>query len=839
MRILLTSACGFDLKATLHNAQQGSLATDAHRTAECSMNSRTDSPSRGRLLVRDWAILTAALLAAFVLRIWLLGDQNIWWDEGLSIWAVRLGWGPMTLWTAADVHPPIYFWLQHAWVQLAGETEFAARFIALICGMAAVAGTYPLGKALFERRIALLGTVLLAFSRFHVWWSQEMRMYIVATMWGVFSLYTMVRWAEAEGWLKRDAPQPRRRLWGLLYVASTAAGLYSLYLFVTILLIQNAFFAFLLLRQAAPRRLRALWRWAVSQLAVVVLFLPWLAIALPRMRSWSVATAFDFGLFIRLYATLLALGISTYVERYTWLVIPFFLAVGAAVWLAARRHGAAGDDGGAIDDRHAALLLALFLVVPPLVVYVLTRPRGLFYAPKVEARYLVMFAPAFYLLLAWSVSVLWRRSRLVASATLVVITAAFLWTLPTHYAGRYMRDEHQTMSRIIAAYAEPGDALLLVAGSRYPIFGYYYERLPKGPPRPPVYALPQRALRIDEGNVEGELLPLATAHPRLWLAEVNAPLQDEHDLVGRWLDTNYSRILHFGFSHNALSLFAPAGEVAQVDPANLAPQHPLSAALDSGGQLLGYDLPTTEFRPGDTIRLALYYDSAVPSAPLLRMVDKQGRVLVQRQGKLLPASPMGRYAVDVAVYSHTPAGQYHFEMRNDGNPVSFGQLTIAATQPLPPPSEPAMASPARFGGDIELLGYELVDATGKPVSVLHPGEPLTLDLYWRAGQKVSQDYTVFAHLVGQAFNPSTNGPVWAGHDSQPANGGYPTSQWFANQTVVDRHELMIDPAAPEGEYELEVGLYLLQTMERLAVLDANGQSLDNRVVLGHLPVSQP
>jgi 4-amino-4-deoxy-L-arabinose transferase-like glycosyltransferase len=738
------------------------------------------------------------------------------------------------------VHPPIYFWLLHAWVQFAGEGEFAARFISLICSMVTVAATYPLGKALFGRRIALLGTVLLAVARFHVWWSQEMRMYIVATMWTVLSLYTMVRWAQAEGWLEGDGPpqQQRRGLWGLLYVGATAAGLYSLYLFVTIVLIENAFFLFLLLRQAAPRRLRALWRWAASQVVVLALFVPWLALALPRMRSWSVATAFDFGLFIRLYATLLTLGISTYVERYAWLVVPFFVIVASAVALALRRRGSPRVGTGAMDDRYAALLLSLFLFIPPLVVYALTRPRGLFYAPKVEARYLVMFAPAFYLLLAWSLRVLWRRARLVGYGALAFTVAAFLWTLPTHYAGRYLRDEHQTMSRIIAAYAEPGDAVVLIAGSRYPIFGYYYERLPEGSARPPVYALPQHALTIDEGNVEGELQPIAAAHSRLWLAEVNAPLQDEQGLVEEWLDSRYNRILSFGFDHNALSLFAPEGQVARVDPDNLEPQYALSAGLGSGGELLGFDLPTSEFRPGDTIRLALYYTTEGVTPAVVCLIDDEGRVLVRREFELMPAIPMGRWAVDVPVYEHTPAGMYHFELRGEESSVCFGQLEIAATQPLPAHTEPAVPYATQFGDNIELLGYRLVDAAKQPVSVAHPGQQLTLDLFWRSTQKTDQDYTVFAHLVGQAFNPATNGPVWAGHDSQPGNGGYPTSQWFVNQTVVDRHVLTVDRQAPVGDYELEVGLYLLQTMERLPVLD-DGQPIDNRTVLGQIPVVQP
>ena len=77
------------------------------------------------------------------------------------------------------------------------------------------------------------------------------------------------------------------------------------------------------------------------------------------------------------------------------------------------------------------------------------------------------------------------------------------------------------------------------------------------------------------------------------------------------------------------------------------------------------------------------------------------------------------------------------------------------------------------------------------------------------------------------------------HDSQPVDGGYPTAQWFADQTIVDRHLLAVDPHAPDGEYELEIGMYLLETMTRLPAVDAEGQVVDDRIVLGTFQFVQP
>lgn len=681
----------------------------------------------------------------------------------------------MTLWTADDVHPPVYFWLLWVWVRLAGESEFSARFPSLICGMVTIAALYPLGKRLLGRRVALGSVALLALSRFHIWWSQEMRMYIVATMWGVLSLYTLLRWLQAVGWLWSERTPTHRRnpaLESFCYILTTAAGLYTLYLFSSIILIENAFVLYLLFHQPRQNRWSFLGCWLLMQLAVLTLFIPWLVLALPRMRSWSVATPFNFWVFIQLYATLLTLGISTYIERYKWLVAPFFFIIATALLLLRR---SPKTNIREVETTPTAFLLLLFLLIPSLVVYVVTLPRGLFYSPKVEARYLVLFVPTFYLLLAWSLATLYQQVRWAGLGAMAFVTVMFLWTLPNYYGGRYLRDEHQTMVRIIAAYAQPNDAVFLVWGSRYPIFGYYYERLPVGSIRPPIYPLPQHALQISFENVEQELAPLAAAHSRLWLAQVNAPMEDPENLAISWLDQRYSRILSFGFGHNALILFAPSGTVAEVNPSNLDPQYSLVAPLGTGTTLLGYDLPTQQFRPKDTIHLALYYSSDSGMPIFVRMVDEQGHVLEQHDITLPPAQPAGHQLLDVNIYTYTPSGLYHFEVEGQGfgesQPISFGKLRVTATKALPKAGLPPAALLVQLEDGMEFLGYRLADFSGLPVDTLHPGDTIILDLYWRSRRKAMYNYTVFTHWVSQAYNPATQGPVWTGHDSQPLEGG--------------------------------------------------------------------
>jgi len=795
----------------------------------------------------ELAGLIAILLASFALRVWLLGSQNIWWDEGLAFWAIRRGWTEMTLWTAADVHPPLFFWLLKAWVSLVGETELAARFLSLIYGVITVAGLYLLGKTLLGKRVALLAAALMAVSRFHVWWSQELRMYILATLWGVFSLYAFCRWCQSAGWWPGTPPSNAARpwKWPLLYVLFTVLGLYSLYLFVTVILVQNLVLLILLLRAPGHRRWGILGPWVTSQLVAVLSFLPWLVLATRSMRSWSVAEPFASGTFLRLYATLLTLGISTYVEHYTLLVAPFVAIVGLGVllqWMKglARNDVAPADNAapvapGSPSARLIVALLLMMLAVPALIVYLLTLPRGLFYAPRVEARYLVLFAPAFYLLLAWSLHSLHQYAPKLGLLATVLVLGLFAWTLPGHYQGRYLRDEGQTLVRTIAAYAEPGDAVLLLSGNRYPLFEYYYYRLPASTYLPPVHQVPSGALFITAQNVDAELAPLVSQYSRFWLAQVGATLQDPDSLAVAWLNAHLTSTIWVNSGYDSLTLYASNSSVAQPQAVNLAPQHAMNAALAPGVTCTGYDLLTREFRPGDTVAAAVYYAAAQPVELTASLADVRGRVLESRNVPVA-ATEQGRLLAQFHVYPATPAGRYHFVIQSDGGQaINLGEVIINGTAALQQIRTVPVARRATLGGRIELLGYALSDTQGKPVDAIRPGQTLTLDLYWRANVKLGQGYTVFAHLIGTAFNPATDGPLWAGHDGEPVNGGYPTQQWFVDQVILDRHTLVVPPDAPPGDYELEVGMYLLETMERLKVTATGGPTAD-RVVLGTFPL---
>ncbi|MGC9398765.1 MAG: glycosyltransferase family 39 protein [Anaerolineae bacterium] len=747
-------------------------------------------------------LLMVGLLVAFGLRLHKLGDQNVWWDEGYSLWVARKGVVAATLHTATDTHPPLYYWLLAPWLRAAGETEFALRYLSVLLAQLTVALMVPLAQRLSgSQKVGIGAAWFLALSRFHIWWSQEIRMYVPAAFWALLSLYATARLAS------HDQAAKRLSTWAG-WVLATAAAFATYYATLVVAVIENLFMLIVGLQR--KQRLHFWGRWIGAQLVVALFLLPWLAFALPRMQSWSATqTPATLPFVFELHVVLLALGISTDVGQH---LLPALLitAVGIAGVVGALRRGTRGP------ERWGALLLCLGLTLPPLFIWGLTQPRSFLYTPRVEARYLLPLAPLFSILLAWSIKGWHLWSRRLGNLVLLLLLLTSAWTLPQHYRSRYFRDTYSTLVRVIWAYARPDDVVLLVSGDRYPLFHTYYDRRPAPEARPPVTWMPNPPgeAPFDAAFVEKELAELSGAYRRIWLAQVESALQDPEGLTETWLMQHYARPLHFTFDYNSLSLFAPTAEEPTVPQWNLPPQHPISQTVTPGLTVRGYDLLTEEFRPGDTIRLGLYLEVEEATQVEITQVGADGRTVARHALTLDPHPGVVYRQARFRVWPYTPAQRYHFRLTER---LSVGEVQVTHTRRPPRLTTVAHPLEARLGAHIWLLGYDLTGVgRGSPPTV-RPGETLHLDLYWKAEAPVEERYKVFTHLIGTAHNPETGGPLWAQDDQIPLEGAYPTEAWLPNLPLQDHYRLSLPPHTPPGDYQLVVGMYTLEDGMRLPV----------------------
>lgn len=116
---------------------------------------------------------------------------------------------------------------------------------------------------------------------------------------------------------------------------------------------------------------------------------------------------------------------------------------------------------------------------------------------------------------------------------------------------------------------------------------------------------------------------------------------------------------------------------------------------------------------------------------------------------------------------------------------------------------------------------------------LHPGETLPVHIQWQGLRQWNADYTVFVHLIGP------DGKLHGQVDQWPLDGTLPTRDWQPGRVIDDRYRVILDSDAPAGTYQVEAGWYLLATLRRLPIVDAQGRPVDDHVIIGTVNVSEP
>jgi hypothetical protein len=235
------------------------------------------------------------------------------------------------------------------------------------------------------------------------------------------------------------------------------------------------------------------------------------------------------------------------------------------------------------------------------------------------------------------------------------------------------------------------------------------------------------------------------------------------------------------------------------------------------------------------MRVVLYWDRAPLQPIALELVNDYGQVVMRRQVATKAQALPWRERVDLAVTRTLSRGLYSLQLVAEGEPpFLLTRVRVADTLPLEPARGPEIGLGLVWGESLVLEGMGLIGEHDQAIE-LQPGDTLVLDLYWRVRKAPQADYTVFVHLVGDEFNPATQGPVWGQRDAQPLDGLWPTRVWREGEALVDRLPVMLDPAAPAGTYRLVVGLYRTDTLERVVVTDMRGQALGDYLPLG-LPI---
>jgi mannosyltransferase len=614
-------------------------------------------------------LLVAILILAAFLRFYRLDAQSFWNDEGNSARLSERTIGLIIEGTASDIHPPGYYLLLHYWRAIFGPGEFALRALSAVAGLALVLLTYLLGRQLFGKATGLIAAFLGAISPFAIYYSQEARMYALLAALAASSTYLLLRT------LNLQSPISGKRTVGLFvaYSLTCAAGLYTQYAFPFILLVHNLVFVVWWLADGLGRARGSVarWRWLATwigvQAAVVVLYLPWLPIALRSVTGWPSAE--------QAYALVPAL-----LNVMRWLTVGNTLGledagpalIGAGVLLAAGLWARKRQWFGVVS-------LALYLLLPIVLIFALDLYK------EAWLKFLIVVLPPFHILVARGVANLarlgigdWRLEigrfralNLQSLFSILLLALIGFLTFPSlhnlYFNPAFFRDDYRQIASDIEAAARPDTAVILDAPNQWEVFTYYY-------PDRDVYPAPYHP---SSDGVENFLSPLGERYGRLFVLYWGDAESDPQRLIESWLAADAYKAGDRWYGRVRLATYGAA-------PLPEQPAVALDADFGEAIHLRGYALAGDSFASGDILPVTLFWEARAsipePYKVTVQLLDEAGppvaqhdgepvggfapttiwqpdQAVIDRHGILLPAdlSP-DSYALVVAVY-HAATGE--------------------------------------------------------------------------------------------------------------------------------------------------------------------------------------
>ncbi|TEU13117.1 MAG: DUF2142 domain-containing protein [Anaerolineales bacterium] len=299
-----------------------------------------------------------------------------------------------------------------------------------------------------------------------------------------------------------------------------------------------------------------------------------------------------------------------------------------------------------------------------------------------------------------------------------------------------------------------------------------------------------------------------------------------------------------------LPAYAEPPMLSQVDLQAI--QNPLGVNFDNKAELLGYDVGRGRVRAGEAIAITLYWRC-------LGRMEHNYTLSVQVLGpdyrsyggvNLYPGR--GNFATSLWQVGDAFKETYWIPIASDVPAPVMGRIKVALFiddspqehLPVLDPQGQTADRSAIFGrlkivprerpehvienqvyydldGKVALIGYELTPPVDRETD-------LELRLYWQALSELDEDYTIFVHWLDEG------GRIRTQQDNQPRNGSYPTGLWDEGEIIEDLYHLTVPAEVSAGQQPIIIalGMYRLETLERLSISDENGHHLgDNQIIL--------
>jgi uncharacterized membrane protein len=401
---------------------------------------------------KEILIILLCLIIGFALRVYTLDQKSLWIDEIHTFNDSRDDLkGQLKYYkeNPTNLHPPLFYILTHLFYPFT-KPERDLRIIPLIFGTLSIVMIYFLSKA-FSSNIGLSCTISLTFMAYHIYFSQDGRMYSLLMFFGMTSIYFLLKHLET---LQKKYLISVAFCFAVLFHTS-----YSSILFI--LLVQMLWFYRINETEKKP----TISSFFILNGMTLLLCVPWVVFILFNRKGqpfMDPLTVQDIGSLWNLFGAIL----NDWVPYYPLMIISVVLLVLFPIF--------------SKNKKNAFILLAIS-IVPVAGLYSYCRLLNV--TQFITSRYFIGFLPLFVITLYLSIDAIEvqseRLKRLVRPRLLFIIVfiASNLIILPLYY--RAEKQDFRGLVSYLNSHLRNGDKILVGTFTYIPGILHYFRVEPK------------------------------------------------------------------------------------------------------------------------------------------------------------------------------------------------------------------------------------------------------------------------------------------------------------------------------------------------------------------------
>lgn len=400
----------------------------------------------------NWALITLVVIGG-ALRFSHIDHQSVWLDEihTLNEANPSLSWSEVyqTL-LAADPHPPLYFILMQLFFLVFGYSTFVLKGFSALTGVAGMIAIYKLGKELQSKQVGLIAVALLAVNYFHLYYSQEGRMYSLLFLTTTISFYCLVRFIK----------KPSLRT-ALFHSVAAALMIYTHFFALFALASQYVILLFFVIKPFEIERKKFLLYSFLSGVVTFILYIPSLKIFIQTTERTSIWIEKP--------------GVDAYTqifkEFFGFSELVLFFVVTAIVLFFIKLYGKKDDGKSGINPREDKQIFSFFILFVWLVITLLIPLISSFVnLPMIVSRYFINVLPVIILMVA--IGIYYIKSPVVRNTILsfiVVFSLTDVIIVKRFYKSFY-KSQFREVSQFIAENNTKNDPVVSSLSWYFPFF---------------------------------------------------------------------------------------------------------------------------------------------------------------------------------------------------------------------------------------------------------------------------------------------------------------------------------------------------------------------------------